>query len=43
MVAKKEVMLKHISTSQMIVDPLTKPVVRDAHMTHVRSLGLRRL
>jgi hypothetical protein len=42
-VAKKEVVLKHISTSQMIVDSLTKPIVRDAHMAHVRSLGLRRL
>jgi hypothetical protein len=33
--------LKHIFTSQMIVDLLTKPIVRDAHMAHVRSLGLR--
>jgi hypothetical protein len=43
MVAKKEVVLKQISTSQMIVDPLTKPIVRDAHMAHVRSFRLHRL
>ena len=43
MVVKKEVVLKHISTSQMIVDPLTKPIVRDAYMAHVKSLGLCRL
>jgi hypothetical protein len=40
---KKNAVLKHISTSQMIVDPLTKPVVKDAHMAHVRSLGLHKL
>ena len=43
MVAKKEVILKHISTSKMIVDLLAKPIVQDAHMAHVRSLGLSRL
>ena len=26
MVAQKEVVLKHISTSRMVVDPLTKPI-----------------
>lgn len=43
MVAQNEVVLKHVSTSHMIVDPLTKPIARDAFQAHVRSLGLRRL
>jgi hypothetical protein len=43
MVAQKEMVLKHISTSQMIVDPFTKPIARDAFQTHVKSLGLRRM
>ena len=43
MVMYKEVVLKHISTTRMIVDPLTKPIGRDAFQAHVRSLGLRRL
>ena len=30
MVAQKEVVLKHISTSQMIAYPFTKPIARDA-------------
>ena len=29
MVAHNEVVLKHVSTSLMIVDPLTKPIGRD--------------
>jgi len=33
----------YISTSKMIVDPLTKPIHRDAFKAHVLSLGLRRL
>lgn len=41
MVAHNEVVLKHISTSLMITDPLTKPIGRDVFQTHVRSLGLR--
>lgn len=43
MVAHKEVVLKHISTSLMIADPLTKPIARNAFQAHVRSLGLRRM
>jgi hypothetical protein len=43
MVAQKEVVLKHISTSQMIANPFTKPIVRDAFQTHVKSLVLRRM
>uniref|UniRef100_A0A2N9HL28 CCHC-type domain-containing protein n=1 Tax=Fagus sylvatica TaxID=28930 RepID=A0A2N9HL28_FAGSY len=43
MVMHKEVVLKHISTTRMIADPLTKPIGRDAFQAHVRSLGLRRL
>ena len=43
MVAHNEVVLKHIFTSLMIADPLTKPIGRDAFQAHVRSLGLRRI
>ena len=43
MVAQKEVVMKHISTSQMIADPFTKPIARDAFQTHVKSLGLHRM
>ncbi|OMO58188.1 Integrase, catalytic core [Corchorus capsularis] len=34
LIAQKEVILKHISTSHMVVDPLTKPIPRDAYVTH---------
>ena len=42
LIAQKEAILKHISTSHMVVDLLTKPIPRDAYLTHVKSLGLRR-
>jgi len=38
----KEVVIKYVSTSRMIVDPLTKPIPRGTFETHVMSLGLRR-
>ena len=41
--AHNEVVLKHVSTSLMIADPLTKPIGRDVFQAHVRSLGLRRI
>ena len=43
MVAHNEVVLKHICTSLMIADPLTKPIGRNVFQTHVRSLGLCRI
>ena len=43
MVAHNELVLKHISESLMIADPLTKPIGRDVFQAHVRSLGLRRI
>ena len=43
MVAHNEVVLKHISTSLIIVDPLTKPIGRDVFQAYVTSLGLRRI
>ena len=43
MVAHNEVVLKHISTSLIIVDPLTNPIGRDVFQAYVRSLGLRRI
>ena len=41
--AHNEVVLKHVSTSLMIADPLTKPIGRDVFQAHVRSLGLCRI
>ena len=43
MVAHNEMVLKNISISCMIANPLTKPIGRDAFQAHVRSLGLRRI
>ena len=40
---EKEVAIKYISTSKMLVDPFTKPIPRDAFKAHVKSLGLHRL
>jgi hypothetical protein len=42
-IIEQYVILKHISTNSMVVDPLTKPIVRDAFVRHVRSLGLCRM
>ena len=42
-VAKKEVILKYISTHKMVADPFTKPIPRDVFNVHVRALGLRRI
>jgi len=39
----KGVAIRHISTSKMIADLLTEPIVRDAFKAHAMSLGLRRL
>ena len=36
----KQLVIKYISTSKMIVDALTKPIPRDAFKDHVMSLGL---
>jgi hypothetical protein len=43
MVTQKEVVLKHISTSHIIADPLTMPITRDAFQAHVRRLGMHRM
>lgn len=40
LIVQKEVVLEHIPMSQMIVDPLTKPIAIESFMTHVRELGL---
>lgn len=42
-IAKGQVVLKYISTHEMVADPLTKPIARDAFQRHVRSMGLRRI
>ena len=43
MVSQREVILQHISTSSMVVDPLIKPIVRDLFFSHAKSMGLRRI
>ena len=43
MVAQGEVVLRHISTGSMVADPLTKPITRDVFVSHVGSMGLRRI
>ena len=40
MVTQNEVVLKHILTNEMVTNPFTKPIARDAFVRHVRSLGL---
>ena len=42
LIAQKDVILKHIPTSHMVVDPLTKLIPRDAYLTYVKSLRLQR-
>lgn len=42
-IAQGQVVLKHISTSDMVADPLTKPIARDIFRKHVRGLGLHRI
>jgi len=42
-ITEQDVILKHISTNSMVADPFTKPIVRDAFVRHVRSLGLCRM
>jgi len=37
----KEITIKYIPTNKIIVDPLTKPIPRDAFKSHMLSLGLR--
>ena len=42
-VTKGEVVLKHISTSNMLADPMTKPIIRNSFLTHVKNMGLCRV
>src|SRR3954470_23981687 len=39
---KDEVYLSYMPTSDMVADPLTKPIVVDLFKTHVKAMGLRR-
>ena len=40
---QNEVVLKHIPTNEMVADPFTKPIAKDAFVKHLRSLGLCRM
>lgn len=43
MVACKMINVKYLPTKDMVADPLTKPLNRDAFIRHVRSLGLHKI
>ena len=42
-ITEKNVVLKHISTNNMVADSLTKPIAKDVFVKHMRSLGLCRM
>lgn len=42
MTARKEVILTHLPTDQMVADPMTKPIARDRFRAHVSTMGLCR-
>ena len=42
-IIEKDVVIKHISTSNMVTDPLIKPIARDVFVKHVRSQGFSRI
>jgi len=39
----KEIVIKYISTNKMMVDTLTKSILRDAFRSHMLSLELRKV
>ena len=42
-ITKENVVLKHIPTSYLVADLLTKSIARDIYVGHVKSLGLCRM
>ena len=42
-IIEKDMVLKHISTSNMVANPLTKPIARDVFVKLVKSLDLCRM
>ena len=42
-IIEKDVVLKHIFTSNKVTNPFTKPIARDVFVKIVRSLGLSRM
>ena len=42
-ITEEDVVLKHIFTSNLVVDPPTKPKARDIYVGHMRTLGLCRI
>ena len=42
-IAQKKVILKYLSTCEIVVDLFTKSILRDIFSIHVKSLGLHRL
>ena len=41
--AQKELNMVYISTHEMLVDPFTKPILRDVFRKHIKSIGLRKI
>lgn len=42
-VAKKKVHIEYIASKDMIADPFTKPIPRDAFMSHVKGFGMHKM
>ena len=42
MMARKEVNVKYIATQEIVANPFTKSISKEAYFRHVKSLGLRR-
>ena len=41
-ITRKDVVLKHIYSSNIVADPFSKTIARDVFVKHVKSLGLCR-
>ena len=42
-IIENDVVLKHIFTSNLVANPLTKPIAKDIYVGYVRFLGLCRM
>ena len=42
-ITEENVVIKHIFTSNLVADPLTKSIAKDIYVGHMKSLGLCRM
>lgn len=42
-IAQKVVTVQHISTKNMVADPLTKPIAKELYDKHVKAIGMRKM